>query len=376
MAIDIDKTAATKILQASFARCSATLTVDCEIRQTIDFVLRGKNCLTYRYILFAALLAKATNEKTDVLSLQAGDKTEGAYDARSLASKVVYPFQLTFLGNVLDGSNNDPLVNKPARFERLSPANHSAAGDPQKALNALCDDLPKVKTSEQALTCLDYLVSKLILMKRNRDEIEAKIEANAHDAGLFAVKGLLSELLDQGFGGAALTIAATALLGLQFTVNDGFMVKPHPVNQSGKSKRQFSDLDVLKDGKPFMGVELKDRPFSEIDVGRAAAMALSAGASSLLFIAGRQSTFALQPPTYFADAKDKYARVGLNIGLSSIDALMDALLAFHVGFDASSLLKSISSTAESIGAVEAQMWIYRKLLGKLSLPVSSLPQNP
>ena len=71
--------------------------------------------------MFTALLAKAVDSSVDILSLQAGDGSEGAYDARSLASKVVYRFQASLLGNVLDGSNNDPLVNKPGRFLRLSP---------------------------------------------------------------------------------------------------------------------------------------------------------------------------------------------------------------------------------------------------------------
>ncbi len=364
MAIEIDKTAATKILQDSYTRCTATLVNTCAIRETIDFLLRGKNCLTYRYILFTALVAKATNRSADILSLQAGGRSKGAYDARSLAAKVVYPFQLAMLGNILDGSNNDPLVNKPARFERLSPDNHPAAGDPQTALEALCRDLPKVKTPAQAQASLDYLVSRLIVQRRERDANEAKLESTAQDLGLFAARELLSELLDQGFGGAALAIVATALLRLQFKIQEGFAVRPHPVNQSGKSKRQFSDLDVTQDGKPFLGVELKDRPFTEIDVGRAADMALAAGAASLLFVAGRLSSFAQQPPTYFAAARCRFAKRGLNIGLASIDALMDALFAFHAGFDPSTLLTAVRETSEEIGAVEAQMWIYKKLLGK------------
>lgn len=362
MAIEIDKTAAARILADSFGRCTTTPVENCPIRETIDFVLNGRNCLTYRYILFAALLAKATDANADILSLQAGDKSNGAYDARSLAAKVIYPFQLSFLGNILDGSNNDPLVNKPARFERLSPGNHAAAGDPQKALDALCRDLPQIATSSQASRCLDYLISLLIVRKRDKEATAAKIDAKAKDVGVFAARKLLSELLDQGFGGAALTIAATSLLGLQFKGEDGFAIRPHPVNQSGKSKRQFSDLDVLKNGKPFLGVELKDRPFTEIDLGRAADMALAAGAASLLFVAGRQSNFALQPPTYFGSARATYAHRGLNIGLASIDSILDAFLAFHAGFDTTAFLSTFRDTAEKIGAIEAQMWIYRKLL--------------
>ena len=107
MALDIDKTAATKLLNQSFLSCSEEPVTSCCIKETIDFVMGGKNCLTYRYIMFTALLAKATEPRVDMLSLQAGDDSEGAYDARSLAKDVVFQFQKSMLGNILDGSNND-----------------------------------------------------------------------------------------------------------------------------------------------------------------------------------------------------------------------------------------------------------------------------
>ena len=362
MAIEVDRTRATKLLEESLARCMSAPVGECAIRDTIDLVMGGKNCLTYRYILLTALLAKAADKHADILSLQASDTSKGAYDARSLASKVVYPFQLAFLGNVLDGSNSDPLVNKPARFSRLSLGNHVAGGDPKKALTALCRDLPAVKTQAMALACLDYTISLLLNMKREMDAKAAKFETATRDMGAIEAREFISELLDQGFGGAALTVAATALFSLQFKSGDGYCIVPHPVNQSGASKRQFSDLDVLKNGRPFLGVELKDRPFSEIDVRRAADMALSAGAASLIFVAGRMSSFASQPPTYFAKARAEYGMRGLCIGLTSIDSLLDTLLAFHAGFDAAALFATARETVERIGAVEAQMWIYKNLL--------------
>ena len=126
-------------LMASLRRVKSDPQLLCPIKPTIDFVLSGKNCLTYRYILLTALTAKATNENIDILSLQAGDESDGAYDARSLCSRVVYKFQKDFLDDVLDGSNEDPLVNNPGRHPRLSKENKSAGGDPKKALYALCD---------------------------------------------------------------------------------------------------------------------------------------------------------------------------------------------------------------------------------------------
>lgn len=100
-----------------------------------------------------------------------------------------------------------------------------------------------------------------------------------------------------------------------------FLVLAHPVNQTGSSGRQFSDLDVFRDGVPFMGGELNDKPLSSSDVGHAAETAYSAGASSPLFVAGRQSSFASQPPTYFAKAREKYAASGMYVGVTCRDWL-------------------------------------------------------
>lgn len=360
MTVEIDRTAATKLLNDSLAACMSEPVESCPIKGTIDFLMTGKNCLTYRYIMFTALLAKAVDRSVDILSLQAGDESEGAYDARSLASKVVYPFQKSMLGNILDGSNSDPLVNKPGRFLRLRPSNPAAGGDPRRALAALCEDLPKIETEEDARTCVRYIVSRLVAEKSVRDERLDRFDAAARDMGMFRVRRFLDDLLDQGFGGAALVIAATAIYQLQYP-GDRYRVVPHPVNQSGSSSRQFSDLDLLLDGRPFMGTELKDKPFTASDVDHAAETAYRAGASSLLFVAGRQSSFASQPPTYFARARDKYAGMGMYVGVASIDALMDVAFASHIDGDASLLLEVARDTAERIGALEAQMWIYENM---------------
>lgn len=332
----------------------------CCIKDTIDMVMNGKNCLTYRYIMFTALLAKAVNPSIDILSLQAGDQSAGAYDARTLASKVVYKFQASMLGNILDGSNSDPLVNKPGRYLRLAPNNAAAAGDPKKALNLLCADLSKVSNSKDAKECVDYIISLLLAAKKKKDANKNQFDSIVSNMNIFMVRRFMSDLLDQGFGGAALVLITTALYHLQFE-QDIFRIVAHPVNQSGTSNRQFSDLDVLYGDKPYMGTELKDKPFSASDVDHAAATALNAGAHGLLFVAGRQSTFASQPPTYFTNAQEKYALRGMYVGVTSIDALMDTVLVSHQEANSAHLLNIISNTAEKIGALEAQMWVYANL---------------
>lgn len=189
MAVDIDKVEATRLLNDSYVSCVRVQVASCPIQQAIDLVMGGKNCLTYRYIMLTALVAKAVDPRVDVLSLQA-----------------------------------------------------------------------------------------------------------AH-----------------------------------------------------------------------MGTELKDKPFTSADVSRAAERAFAAGAGSLLFVAGRQSSFATQPPSYFSRAREKYAHRGMYVGLASIDSLMDVVLASHMDADASTLFEDARRAAEEIGALEAQLWIYRRIAE--SLPV-------
>ena len=79
MAIDIDKTAATKLLHASCLACSKEPVEECPISKTVDFVMGGKNCLTYRYIMFTALLAKAVDPAIDILSFDVEAAAQTAY---------------------------------------------------------------------------------------------------------------------------------------------------------------------------------------------------------------------------------------------------------------------------------------------------------
>ncbi len=360
MTIEIDKAKAITMLWDLYNECSQKRVATCKIKDTIDFTMGGFNCLTYRYILFTALLAKSLDSDVDILSLQAGDASKGAYDARSLASKVVFPFQKDLLGNILDGSNSDPLVNNPGRFMRLEPTNAVACGDPATVLKMLCESLPTVRDSTEARQCLGYMVSVILDKKEVRLEQQKYVKETVKNMGVAKVRTFMNDLLDQGFGGSSLVLVATALYHLQYS-DDRFSVVPHPVNQSGSSKRQFSDLDLLRDGKPFMGTELKDKPFAASDLERVARTAYNAKASSLLFVAGRQSNFASQPPTYYGEVRDEYAKKGLYVGVTSIDALMDTVLSSHADEDVSNLVSIIVETAENIGAIEAQMWVFKHM---------------
>lgn len=74
MAINPDQMAASQTLRRSRERCLNTPVDTCVIKNTIDFTLKAKSSLTYRYILATALTAKATDARIDILSLQASDE--------------------------------------------------------------------------------------------------------------------------------------------------------------------------------------------------------------------------------------------------------------------------------------------------------------
>ena len=73
---------------------------------------------------------------------------------------------------------------------------------------------------------------------------------------------------------------------LRYLHNPDVVVEVHPVNQSGASGREVSDLDVYLNGKLIISNELKDKEYAEPDVRHAADKVMSAGGTGMLFIEG------------------------------------------------------------------------------------------
>lgn len=359
----VDQTLAMNELLASLRRVKKDPQLLCSIKPTIDFVLSGKNCLTYRYILLTALTAKATNENIDILSLQAGDASDGAYDARSLCSRVVYKFQKEFLDDALDGSNEDPLVNNPGRHLRLSKENKSAGGDPKRALHLLCDNLPLITDSTGARECLDYFITECLLAAQAKREKAVAFSAAIVSADVFSTRDFMDSLLDKNYGGLALLLVAHSIFSVTHPEREGYKIVAHPVNQSGASSDQMSDLDIYNpDGSPCLAVELKDKPFTAAEVQKAAKAAYRCGAPSMLFIAGRASSLTDEVHRYFNDAKAEYEKKGMVIGVVTIDALLDYFFTTQYDLDAPFVFSLLEKTMVKVHATpEAMSWVYQRI---------------
>lgn len=162
----VDKEKAEKVLRTANEN---PVYQDDTIGVSIDSILRGPH-KTYRYVLVTALLAKSTNKDVDILSLQAKDNSVGAYDARSLCHKVIVPFERSTYPNSLGGSN-EPFLNKPARFQRLSKTNAVRSGNDSETLESLIKILSKIQSKKQALK---YLSSALYSLQDIYSGIEEK----------------------------------------------------------------------------------------------------------------------------------------------------------------------------------------------------------
>ena len=144
----LKETATQKLNQAYSEVISSSDTITCSYSNFIDLII-DNNHLTYKYVLFNALLAKASDASINPLCLQKKSTLPGAYDARTICHKVIVPFEMETLEKALGGSN-EPFLNKPARFPELSKDNAVRRGNDQMLLNSLCDNLPKITSATEA----------------------------------------------------------------------------------------------------------------------------------------------------------------------------------------------------------------------------------
>ncbi len=88
--------------------------------------------------------------------------------------------------------------------------------------------------------------------------------------------------LKESFEGEILTLMVAGTYHLIYKDRPGARVEVHPVNQSGASGREVSDLDIYVDNELISSNELKDKNFSESDVRHAADKVITAGGNNYL----------------------------------------------------------------------------------------------
>lgn len=182
------------------------------------------------------------------------------------------------------GGSNEPFLNKPARFPELSKSNAVRRGNDQNLLNSLCDNLPHIQTSEDAYSCLVYMLSKLIKI---RDAKKQMTVFTVNDALNLPSKlmSYIEKALEHSYEGEILTLLVAGVYHLLYNKPTS-VVEVHPVNQSGASSHEISDLDIYVNDILIASNELKDKDYAETDVRHAADKVLQAGGTKMLFVVG------------------------------------------------------------------------------------------
>lgn len=264
MAIKVDNNKAKRVLLLAFNNRKQ---LSGSTASKITDVLTGSH-KTYRYVLITALLAKATDERVDVYSLQAQDESNGAYDARSLCHNVIVKFERDYLPDGLGGSN-EPYLNKPARFPRISLSNAVRKGNDTVALHKLIAALQQITNKEGAF---DYLCHAVYIMERTHKESENKFtidekEFNGRE-NLQDILDYVSAVCQKSYEGEVCPLVISAIE--QLYLGNNYKVVPHKVNESGASSKEVGDIDIFDSkGNIMLSIEVKDKVFSKEDVEHA-----------------------------------------------------------------------------------------------------------
>lgn len=282
----VEAESAQKVLLKANKRCKKA---NDEIGGLIEKVLRGSH-KTYRYVLVTALLAKSTNSEIDALSLQAGDESEGAYDARSLCHTVIVPFERKYYPNGIGGSN-EPFLNKPARFTRLSEDNAVRRGNDMEILKMVITILSSIKSAKSAFLYLSSAIYDIAQISKEKEEKYTFPALDIPQATLpQTTLDYIVALTKQSFEGEISPLVVSALEHLYYEGTN--KVIPHKVNESGTSSKEVGDIDVFTSSDELLSsIEVKDKDFTKEDVEHAIHKFALSKVEKSLFIFGRKVNF-------------------------------------------------------------------------------------
>jgi len=140
-----------------------------------------------------------------------------------------------------------------------------------------------------------------------------------------------------------------------------YIIEVHPVNQSGASSKEISDLDIYESGSLFICNELKHKSFTEQDLRHAADKVLFAGKAKLNFIIGRKIYYdynQIQP------CIQEYVASGFLVNVVPVDYFALTLLSLIKDVDVNRYAKYILQTAIETKFKEETMAFIRNTIHK------------
>lgn len=220
--------------------------------------------VSYRFCLPVQLLGKLCHSDLDCLALQRGDQRDPRFwDARSLASRVVAPFNAQ-QENVL-GTSRDPYVGNPVRIPRML-RDDSSKRDLQ-GWHTLIDVLEGVEERNEPAYTETVLKQALLEIHRQQKTLRFTYPQPPR-VSLDTVLDISQQFLGTRSGGDRALALAGALfdvIGTHFRLYA--QVNRARINASDEASGQVADLECVNDkGEILIAVEVKDRALRLTDV--------------------------------------------------------------------------------------------------------------
>jgi len=333
-----------------------TYTISTEIGTKIEQILNHTH-LTYKYVLLNGLLAKATNPRVNPLALQAGAPLEGAYDARSLCHSVIVPFEQSVLERRLGGSN-EPFLNKPARFTHLSLDNAVRRGEDKKTLQYLIELFNLINKNNNSSDVLAATLHKIL--KLNSRVLIYDKKAFSQFPSKISITNFINNILSNSCEGENLVLIISLLFELMYSDKN---VVSHPVNQSGASTKEISDIDIFDDEKLIICCEAKDKPFLKSDIEHAISKVVMAQHHSMIFIFGPNSN----PPENLNRIENEYEEKGFDLIFLDIKYLINVVVAVIPKTKWENIIDIINKHIRLIRAKETTIIHFQDIIKNINL---------
>lgn len=237
---------------------------DHDFRQAIHDSVNHSQ-VSYRFCLPIQLLGKFADPSVDCLALQhrRGEADDTQWDARSLGSRVVAPFNRRE-ENVL-GASNDPYVGNAMRIPRMTRDDPSKRDMP--GWNRLIDVLePVQQRGDRRFT--ELILREVLLAVHLRQRTLRFTYSVPPRVSLLSALDIAQRFLaDKSGGDRALALAGALfdVIGLHFGLFT--MVNRARINASDEASGQAADLECVNaSGQIVIAVEVKDRALRLVDV--------------------------------------------------------------------------------------------------------------
>jgi len=246
-----------------------------------------QDCLTsttksYRYVLPTQLLSKSVDHNLDCRSLQAAYESEGAFDARTVAHKVIVPFDKEN-HNVLGGSN-EPYVNNPLRCTAVSKANRARQKN-KKDWDKLIDVLDTVEQKNEEEFTRSVFDHVLFEIHKLLAEVRV-VYPTPNRISLNQTLELIEAYTEERSGGDRLEAVVTALFR---TISEKFNlfdeVRRQKVNAPDIATGMVADIECWLNHEIVLLVEVKDRHLNLTHLDAKVDLARSNQIRELLFMA-------------------------------------------------------------------------------------------